>query len=172
MPAPNVKPAHVMPAHVVPAPNVNEDKVRQDQDANARHNHDSNHNPDCSRSRWIPVPCPPIIMSNHSPANVQSATLPFSTTQELPPSASNETQFSSTRGLTLEATLAKLYGRISTEPYQQPLPPNGFAGTNPQTPGIPVYAPPLDPAFRDAAKRNDFIAAFVAARDKIQRGEV
>lgn len=80
------------------------------------------------------------------------------------------TQLDSPEARPLGATMSALFGHDSTTDQQQPQPPNGFFGTDRQTPGMPVIPQTsLNPAFRDAAKRDRLIAAFVSAHDKINR---
>lgn len=55
---------------------------------------------------------------------------------------------------------------------RQPPPANGFFGDKIEIPGMPVLPQaPLDPGFREAAKKDPFFAAFVSAHEKMLRGD-
>lgn len=87
------------------------------------------------------------------------------------PSACSGAQLGPPEARPLGATMSALFGQCSTTAYQQPRPPNGLFGTDRQTPGMPaVPQTSLDPAFRDAARRDRLIAAFISAHDKSNRG--
>lgn len=115
------------------------------------------------------------IRYNHSStATVQQTTARSSSHQgsNLPyQSAHAGAQLGSPDPQTLGDSMAALLGGRSITPYQQPGPPNGVFGENRQTPGkSAVPALDLDHTIRDAAKRDPFIAAFVASHDTIGRG--
>lgn len=83
------------------------------------------------------------------------------------------TQLSSPEAQSLGDAMTAIFGQSSKSAYRQPQPPNGPFGTNRQIPGMPaVPQTSLDPAFRDAGKRDELIRAFVSAHDKMNRGAV